>query len=89
MRCKSLSECRNEIARYCHVNGLKLALLDDSDYWFTAIEPMAYDTIQRFTGPTSFVVSSKKGTPYTGKSRLQVVITRFDTGDYEVIVYFA
>jgi len=77
MRFDYLHECRDYIVNYAKRCG---ATITDFD-----LAPMSYGSEQRLTGEHSVEVTDLKGK--STRSRLQIILERFETGRYEVICY--
>ena len=82
---EKLSDCWDTITAY--LQDKQIVLADE-----LSLEPMAYGTQQRLTGPQSFAIESIKGKGT--RKRLQVVIERFGLSDgparmgrYELVFY--
>lgn len=80
MRFETLTECVQYAVQNATESGFHVVGAID-------VEPMSYNSQQRLTGEHSVEVKriNGKGT----KSRLQIVIERFETGRYECIAYVA
>lgn len=78
MRFDYLHQVREAIENYCATERIEL---DES----LELEPVRYNECQRYTGPRSFGIKTRKGKGTM--ARLQVVIERFNNGRYELVCY--